>query len=256
MPVELEAWMAHFAVALARIAAAMTFVPLPGLREATTVPRVVLSICLALILAPALAVQTNDPIPTLAAAAWRLPQEAALGLGAGVIVGWIMEVFTFGMQLISVPAGFSYASTIDPATQADSGVLQVAGQLAAGLLFVSLGWEREILRAFALSFERTAPGAGALGPELATMAIRWSGAALTLGFRLAMPVTAFLLLLDVTLALLGRTQPQMPLINLALPVKMGATLLLLAWQAAALPALLARAMEGALEQLAHFGISR
>ncbi len=256
MPAELESWLAQFAVALARITAALTFVPLPGLREATKIPRVILALCLALILSPALALHTNGRLTTLAEAAWRLPLEAALGLGAGVIVGWIMEVFTLGMQLMSVPAGFSYASTIDPATQADSGVLQVAGQLAAGLLFVSLGWEREVLRAFALSFERTASGSGDLNPELAMMVIRWSGAALALAFRLAMPVTAFLLLLDLTLALLGRTQLQMPLLNLALPVKMGATLLLLAWQATAFPAMLGRTVEGALEHLARFGISR
>ena len=54
MPAELESWLAQFAVALARITAALTFVPLPGFREATKIPRVILALCLALILSPAL----------------------------------------------------------------------------------------------------------------------------------------------------------------------------------------------------------
>ena len=199
---------------------------------------------------------SSTRIRTLSDAAWNLPVEAALGLAAGVTVGWLLEIFTLGMQLISIQAGFSYASTIDPTTQADSGVLLVAGQLAAGLLFVGMGWEREVLGAFAASLERAPPGAWHLQPEFAALVTKWTGATVALAFRLALPVTAFLLLLDLALALLGRTQPHMPLIQLALPVKMGAALVLLAWQSPILPGILGRAMADVLETLGRLGLPR
>ena len=259
MPAEWEAWIGQFLAVLTRVAAAISFVPLPGLRQAPPVPKIVLTLGLALLLSHAIGPRASlhkaAPV-AWADVVWSLPAEALLGLGAGVTVGWILEVFTIGMQILSLQAGFSYASMIDPATQADSGVLQVAGQLAAGLLFVSLGWEREVLGAFAASLDRAPPGVWQMQPELANMAAQWTGAMIALAFRLAFPVAAFLLLLDLTLALLGRTQPQLPLVNLALPVKMGASFLLLAWHSAAFPAMLGRAMEGAIEQLGRLGVAR
>lgn len=253
---------AQFLCLLVRITAAMSFVPLPGMRQAPNAPRIMLAIAIALLVAPALTIahpaqQPHQPRTfSISDAVWSLPAEAALGVAAGVAVGWILELFSMGMQILSLQAGYSYASMIDPATQADSGVLQVAGQLAAGLLFVSLGWEREVLAAFASSLEHSPLGSFQPNSDLAAMIIRWTASMITLAFRLALPVTALLLLLDMALALLGRTQPQMALINLALPLKMGATILLMALQASSWPALAARATSGLVEQLARIGLAR
>jgi flagellar biosynthesis protein FliR len=85
------------------------------------------------------------------------------------------------------------------------------------------------------------------------LAAQWTSATVALAFRLALPVMGFLLLLDLALALMARTQPQLQLINLALPVKTGAALLLLAWQTPALPALLGRAASESLHILESFG---
>ena len=49
----------------------------------------------------------------------------------------------------------------------------------------------------------------------------------TIGLRLAMPVIALLLLIDIALALLGRMQQQLQLLSLAFPVKMLATVALM-----------------------------
>ena len=47
--------------------------------------------------------------------------------------------------------------------------------------------------------------------------------------RLALPVVALLMLVDLALALLGRLNAQLQLLTLAFPAKMLAALLLLAW---------------------------
>ena len=45
-------------------------------------------------------------------------------------------------QILSLNAGFSFAQTIDPTTQAQSGVLVVFAQLAGGMVFLALGLDR------------------------------------------------------------------------------------------------------------------
>ena len=71
---------------------------------------------------------------------------SGLGIGIGLSVAFATEAFSVGAQVIGLQAGYSFASTVDPQTQADSTVLVVLAQLAAGLLFFSMGMDRDIIR--------------------------------------------------------------------------------------------------------------
>jgi flagellar biosynthesis protein FliR len=57
------------------------------------------------------------------------------------------------------------------------------------------------------------------------------------GLRVALPIAALLLLIDVALALLGRMQQQLQLLSLAFPAKMLVALILLAALSPMLPKL-------------------
>ena len=63
-----------------------------------------------------------------------------------------------GAQIISLQAGYSFATTIDPTSGADSGVLLTIAQIAAGLLFFATGLDRQILLIFAQSLTTHPPG--------------------------------------------------------------------------------------------------
>src|SRR5262249_52889274 len=138
-------------------------------------------------------------------------------------------------QSIGLQAGYSYASTINPSSDADSSVLEVLTMLATMLLIFTLGIDRELIRILALSFERFP--AGSWAPSLQTMdgIIRLGGGMLTMGVRFAFPVVALLLLIDVALGLLGRVQQQLQLLSLAFPAKMAAAVALLAVLASLMP---------------------
>src|SRR5208337_4261075 len=77
-------------------------------------------------------VPANTPAGLLAV--WLL-SEAALGVGIGLAVGFAVEAFSVGAQLVGMQAGYSFASTVDPSTQADSTVLIVLAQTSAAVLF-------------------------------------------------------------------------------------------------------------------------
>lgn len=216
-----------FLLVLARVGGALLFVPLPGIRSGPEPARIVLALGFTAALYPLwprLAAAQPGPGQLLL---W-LAAETALGLSVGVAVAFLTEGLLVACQIIGIQAGYSYAAVVDPATQADSNVLQVLAQLMAGCLFFSFGLDRQVLRIFAASLETFPPG---------TFALRWSsvesllglGAGMfTTGMRLALPVVALLALVDITLALLGRVHAQMQLLMLAFPVKMLAGLVLLA----------------------------
>ena len=88
---------------------------------------------------------------------WLLA-EAGLGIGVGLAVAFLAEIFQMGAQIISLQAGYSFASTIDPTSGADSSVLLSIAQTTAGLLFFATGLDRQVLLAFAHSLRVHPPG--------------------------------------------------------------------------------------------------
>ncbi|MBI5283299.1 MAG: flagellar biosynthetic protein FliR [Candidatus Solibacter usitatus] len=206
-----------FLLVLARVSVMFVFVPIPGSRAVPETARVILILALTIALYPLW------PRPEAAVSAGLLvlwiAVEAAFGLAAGLLVGFASEIFVFAVQAVAVQAGFSYASAIDPSSEADSGVLQIIGQLTANLFFFLFGMHAVVLRALARSLEVFPPGAAVQLPAAEVLA--GAGAAMMqLGLRLSLPVAALLMLADVTLALIGRIQSQLQLLSLAFPIKM------------------------------------
>lgn len=226
-----------FLLVLARVSGALVFVPLPGIRAAGETARAALALAVTIALAsrwPSIAGEISAPTLLLWVAA-----EAALGITIGVAVALALEAFALGAQVLGLQAGYAYASTIDPNSEADSGVLLVFAQLMAGMLFFAMGFDREVLRLFSQTLDRIP--AGGYVPHAAAVApiIRLGGVLFAAGVRLALPVVALLLMVDVALALLGRINQQLQLLSLAFPLKMLVALALLAWTAALFPRLLA-----------------
>jgi flagellar biosynthesis protein FliR len=231
-----------FLLVLARVAGLITFLPFSGFSSAPDVMRVVLAVLIAIALFP---VWPNlpDALPSIGQlGAWAFA-EAGFGLAMGLAIAFVTESFQIATQALGLQAGYGYASTIDPNTQADAGILQVVMMLISGLLFVALGLDREVFRVLAVSFEKFP--AGSWAPTAASLdgIIRLGSGMFSLGLRAAMPVVALLLLLDISLAVLGRMQQQLHLLSLAFPMKMLAALALLS----ALAPVFARLFEASTE---------
>jgi flagellar biosynthetic protein FliR len=109
----------------------------------------------------------------------------------------------------------------------------------AGLVFFAAGFDRQVLRLFADTLEKIPPGAFTPNMSTADAAIRLSAYLFTFGLRLAMPVVALLIMVDVSLALLGRLNSQLQLLSLAFPAKMLTALAVLAWVTPLVPRVLA-----------------
>src|SRR4051794_26319982 len=109
-----------FGLTLTRFLGLFFFLPWPGAQAGPSAARVAFALACTMTLQPLWPNITAVPgTGTLIA---LVAGEAALGLFAGVATGWLAEIFTIGAQALSVQAGYSFASTFDPNTQADSGI--------------------------------------------------------------------------------------------------------------------------------------
>jgi flagellar biosynthetic protein FliR len=215
-----------FLLVLARVSGALVFVPIPGANRSPEPARAVLILAFTIALMPLW--PKIDAAPGLGLFTGWMLAEAAFGLSVGLIITFLSEAFLLCGQMVGLQAGYSYASIVDPNTQSDSNVLTTLAQLMASLLFFAFGFHREVLRIFARSLETLPPGAFLLTPATAEAFLRLGGGIFTTGLRLALPVVALLLTVDLALALLGRINSQLQLLTLAFPAKMLAALALLA----------------------------
>jgi flagellar biosynthesis protein FliR len=225
-----------FLFVLARVGGLFAFLPLPGLRAAPDIARAMLAMMTTIALFPVWPQLPNELL-TISQLVVAVLVESGFGLMAGVAVAFLTEGLQMAAQIFGLQAGYSYSTTIDPTSQADAGILQVMISLAGGLLFVTTGTHRELLRILAASLERFPAGTWHVTAAAGDSVIRLGSSMISLGLRLALPVVAILLLIDLSLALLGRMQQQLQLLSLAFPIKMLAALAILIVLAPMVPSL-------------------
>lgn len=238
-----------FLVVLSRVSGFFAFIPLPGGKPGPDGVRVVFSLSFTL------ALYGQWPrVPADASFGWcivALFSEAALGVALGLLVACLTETFLMAAQVAGMQAGYGYASTIDPTTQADATVMLVVAQLIAGMFFFALGMDREILRVLGRSLEAHPPGWFTANRASGEGIMHLASGIFSGGVRLALPVVALLTLVDLALALIGRLNAQLQLVTLAFPAKMLVALVVLAAVAALYPRAYAAGMREAIRFAAH-----
>lgn len=207
-----------FVLVLMRIAGVFVFLPVPGLTGGPVVSRIVLSLVTTFSLFSRWPATLLAPANMAVFAGWAVT-EVGFGLSIGLAVSFIMEAFFMAFQLISAQAGFSYASIVDPTTQADSTVLIVMAQLMAGLLFFATGLDRQVLVIFANSLDSSPPGTFALSRPHVQALVMMGGNVFSTGLRLVLPIITLLFLVDLSLGMLGRLNSQLQIFSLAMPLK-------------------------------------
>ncbi|HEX4595441.1 MAG TPA: flagellar biosynthetic protein FliR [Bryobacteraceae bacterium] len=228
-----------FLLVLARVSGVIAFVPIPGVSAGPEASRIVLALALTIALYPVWPVPAVDG-PVVGTLLGWVASEAAFGLTVGVAIAFLLEGVQMAAQMIGLQAGYSFASTVDPTTQADTTSLQLMAQLLGGSLFFAFGFDLQVIRILAKSLETNPGGTYALNGNIVEAVTRLGSAIFVTGLQLAAPVLALLLLLDIAFAVLGRLQPQLQLLSLSFSIKMLVGMAFLTSVLSFFPAVLAR----------------
>ncbi|MCB1020144.1 MAG: flagellar biosynthetic protein FliR [Acidobacteria bacterium] len=232
MTLELPAvWLINYALLLTRCLGLAVFLPVPGVQTALPMTKVALGVALAAALAPLAVAGPGAEALASPAAPWEMlrwmASEAALGFGMGCSMRVALEAFGLAAQALGFQAGFSYVNMVDPTSQVDASILNVAFALLANLLFFAFDLHLFLIRAMARSAEIWPLGSYAPPEGAAEAMVRLGGVMFDVGVRLSLPVIAALLLIDLTLGLLNQVNPRMQLLTLAFPIKIVAGLVVL-----------------------------
>lgn len=223
-----------FLLVLARISGAFVYLPLPGIRVGPEIARLVLSVGVTLTLFPAWPLIDPSKVTIGVMIGWLLA-EAGIGTAVGLAVAFFTEGFQMGAQMISLQAGLSFASTIDPTSGADTPVLLTIAEISSGMLFFATGLDRQVLYGFAHSLQTQPPGTFNVSQSMLNALIRLGSTIFTTGLRLVLPIMGLLLMVEISVALLARLNSQLHLMMLTMPMKLLLSLTLLAWLVSIFP---------------------
>ncbi len=219
---------AIFGLVLARVSGLMVSAPIFGARQIPPQSKIGLAVILSLILTP-LQVSRVEALPADAVAFGFLAgREALVGLAVGFAVSLIFTGIQVGSQLIGVQIGFGFGGLIDPNSGADSSVVDSFYLVLATVIFLAANGHHAVLAALVRTFE-LAPVAGTSLPSINPVQVMGLvQSVVVVALRIAMPAIGALLLTDVAMGLVGKAAPQMQVMVVGAPVKIGAGLLMLA----------------------------
>ena len=173
------------------------------------------------------------------------PGELFIGVAMGLVVRFCVSSVEIAGDIMSPLLGFGAATLFDPHTQAHETPLTKILHTMCVLLLVILGVHRVLLATLMGSFHAIPIGT-LVRPELATAdLVQLSARALVTGLRLALPVVATLLLVQLGLAFVSRAAPSLQIFSIGFAFSMvaGAVVII-----SSLPQL-AREMEVELSQV-------
>ncbi len=178
--------------------------------------------------------------------------EVAVGLVYGMALALLNEMMLFAGQILGVQFSFSMVNLLDPTSSIQTPLMGDLFQLMGTLVLLAAGLDRILLASMIRSFRAVPLGSYALAPATALAIVRAAGgvflAALELAAPvLAAPVLAATMLIEVTIALLGKLSPQLPVMSLTVPLKTLAGFAILAGSLAVWPRFIEARFSGLLD---------
>jgi flagellar biosynthetic protein FliR len=145
--------------------------------------------------------------------------ELAVGLVYGLTLTLLNEMLLFAGQLAGLQFSFSLVNLMDPASSIQTPLMGELFQLMGTLVVIAAGLDRIILASMVRSFRAVPLGTYAVAPATALAIVRAAGGIFFAAVELAAPVLAATMLVEIAVALLGKLSPQLPVMNLTVPMK-------------------------------------
>jgi flagellar biosynthetic protein FliR len=145
--------------------------------------------------------------------------ELAVGLVYGLTLTLLNEMLLFAGQIAGVQFSFSMVNLLDPTSPIQTPLLGDLFQLMGALVLIGAGLDRILLASMVRSFRVAPLGCYALAPVTSLGIVRAAAGIFLAALELAAPVLAATMLVEVAVALLGKLSPQLPVMNLTVPLK-------------------------------------
>lgn len=217
-----------FLLVFSRVGTALMFMPVFGETFVSGTIRLLFALGMSLLLTPVL-------MPTLPVAPTDVPglvtliaAEGFVGFFLGVVARMLMSTLEIAGQLISMQTGLSAAMMFNPSIGAQGSPFGSMLGVLGITIIVLADLHHLLLAGIGHSYTLFPPGAVLPLNDFSETVMRLVAEGFSIGTQMAAPFVIGGIILNVALGVLSRLVPQMQIFFVALPVQIGAGLLLFA----------------------------
>ncbi|PWF21181.1 flagellar biosynthetic protein FliR [Corticimicrobacter populi] len=223
---QLYGWMAAFLWPFFRLLGLFASAPLFG--ESTIPKRVKIALAAALTVAVAPALGPMPDIPPASYAGLGIAvQQTLIGIMLGLTMRVVFAAVQTAGEYIGLQMGLSFASFFDPSTGGNTAVLSRMLNLIAMLLFLALDGHLLMLQGLLHSFETLPISDAPLHVAGWGLLNQWGGQVIISGLLMALPLMTALMTINLCMAILNRTAPQMSVFAVGFPISLIAGMIML-----------------------------
>jgi len=207
-----------FALILVRVSSLLVTMPIVGTRTVPNPVKILLSLSVALVLFPFLRIQ--NPID----AAWKdhllvlIIREAFLGVFLGFLARMIFMGIEMAGQILSFSIGLSAAQLVNPSFGESSSVMEQFEIVLGTLIFLGINGHHIFFEALFRSFQFAPVGILSFKITAINSITVMAQEVLGIAVRLAGPMIAVVLFLNIALGVIGRAVPQINVFVISFPV--------------------------------------
>jgi len=217
-----------FVMVLTRISAFFLVIPVFGWKSIPIRIKVAMTVMLAIFFSMITPVPIVTGRVSTAEAVLLIANEATYGLALGLVAAFVFAAVKFSGRIIERQMGLAMAEILDPLTGERAQPLGSLLEMIFIMLFLSANGHHLFLLIISRSYESFPAGSIPTIPVLTEGIIQAGSTMLIHGLKLAAPILAAFLLLMVVLAVLARVVPEMNILFISLPLRVGLGLLMVA----------------------------
>ncbi len=226
MPIDIVNFLIYnfqiFLLSFARGIALLTILPLFGGVNVPNRVRVVLSLFLAYMAFPIIS-QMGYKIPeNLASYFFMVLMEVIIGLSIGFFVYLIILGFQLAAQIFSTSFGLAFVETVDPLSEASVPTYSTLFLIIATIVFIYVDGPALTFQAFIESYKKIWVYNITLDSlkYIAQFAVSGFIGMLEIGLKISLPIIAVIFAIDIIVGIIGKTAPQMNILNMSFDLKM------------------------------------
>lgn len=146
-------------------------------------------------------------------------KEAIVGLLLGAICNFTMQIIHFAGRFIDMDIGLSMASVMDPTNHTQNGIVGSIYYYMVLLILIASGMHKYLIAAIVETFRHIPVGQMSVNWSLYNTVIDFMSQFLIIGFRIALPIFACMLLLNAVLAIMSKVAPHMNMFVVGMQIK-------------------------------------
>ena len=208
-----------FLLVFVRMTGLFVISPIFGRRNVPAYLKIGFSFFLALILVNVIALPELDYYNNIYQFALLIFKEFVVGTAIGFVTYLAFSAIYVAGQLIDMQIGFGMVNILDPLSNIQIPVTANFYFILSMLAFLAVRGHHAVIKALFASYKMVPLGGALFNDNLTEDVMRIFGNMFIIGFKIAAPVTAAILIADVAMGVMSKTIPQLNVFVVGMPAK-------------------------------------